>query len=93
MIVEFVILITTSALVCHVCCCCCAEPSPQQQDTTAVYVPSRKLESGESVVHVPEERGEQMHKYQMKRNQETILDYDKFTQPFKSRAILIMSFF
>ena len=27
-------------------------------------------------------RGEQTHKYQMKKNQETILDYDKFTQPF-----------
>jgi len=53
-IVEFVILITTSALVCHVCCCCCA--ASQQLDTTAVYVPSRKLESGESVVHVS--RGE-----------------------------------
>lgn len=53
-IVELAILITTAGLVCHVCCCCCA--ASQQLDTTAVYVPSRKLESGESVVHVSRER-------------------------------------
>jgi len=53
-IVEFVVLVTTCGLVCHVCCCCCA--ASQQLDTTAVYVPSRKLETGESVVHVS--RGE-----------------------------------
>jgi len=53
-IVEFIVLVTTCGLVCHVCCCCCA--ASQQLDTTAVYVPSRKLETGESVVHVS--RGE-----------------------------------
>eukprot|EP00088_Acartia_fossae_P009448 TRINITY_DN1457_c0_g1_i6.p1 TRINITY_DN1457_c0_g1~~TRINITY_DN1457_c0_g1_i6.p1 ORF type:complete len:329 (-),score=37.44 TRINITY_DN1457_c0_g1_i6:118-1104(-) len=53
-ILEMVILVTTAGLVCHVCCCCCA--ASQQLDTTAVYIPAKQLNSGQSVVHISRER-------------------------------------